>query len=73
MPERIRPVLNAMRVRHWSKNLLVFLPLITGHEITDLGLIWLGAVALMELAREHTCSTGRVPAGDHAAGGGPAC
>lgn len=36
-----------MRVRHWPKNLLVFLPLITGHEITNIGLIWLGGVAFM--------------------------
>ncbi|MCH8144308.1 MAG: UbiA family prenyltransferase [Gemmatimonadetes bacterium] len=50
MPERIRPVLNAMRVRHWSKNLLVFLPLITGHEITNLGLLSLGAVAFITMS-----------------------
>jgi len=42
-----RPVLDAMRVRHWQKNLLVFLPLITGHEITNLRLIWLGGMAFM--------------------------
>lgn len=37
----------SLRVRHWVKNLLVFLPLITGHKLVDLQLLRLAALAFV--------------------------
>ena len=36
-----------LRVHHWVKNLLVFVPLITGHEINNPHLFGLGAIAFL--------------------------
>ena len=44
---RIAPVLNAVRIRQWPKNLLVFLPLIASHQITHLPLVGTGVIAFV--------------------------
>ncbi len=45
MIDKIKVLGRAVRVRHWVKNLLVFIPVFTGHEITNLSLLWAGALA----------------------------
>ena len=45
MSGAVAPVLDAVRLRHWPKNLLVFVPLITSHEIADARLLWQALLA----------------------------
>jgi 4-hydroxybenzoate polyprenyltransferase len=42
-PSPVRAVLRAMRPHQWAKNVLVFVPLLTSHQLADTGLL-LGAV-----------------------------
>jgi 4-hydroxybenzoate polyprenyltransferase/phosphoserine phosphatase len=44
-PPLIRSLLRAMRPHQWSKNLLVFVPMITAHALTE-GAAWIAAIAL---------------------------
>jgi len=39
-----RLVLRAIRSRHWVKNLLLFVPIVAGHRITDRRLVGLAAI-----------------------------
>lgn len=41
------PAWQALRARHWVKNLLVFVPLITGHRLGDTPLLGLAALAFV--------------------------
>ncbi len=45
MIDQIKVLGRAMRVRHWVKNLLVFVPVFTGHEINNPSLLRAGALA----------------------------
>ena len=45
MIDQIKVLGRAVRVRHWVKNLLVFVPVFTGHEITNPSLLWAGTLA----------------------------
>jgi 4-hydroxybenzoate polyprenyltransferase len=38
-PSPLRAMLRAMRPHQWAKNVLVFVPLLTSHQLTDLGLL----------------------------------
>jgi 4-hydroxybenzoate polyprenyltransferase/phosphoserine phosphatase len=44
-PQLMSSMLRAMRPHQWSKNLLVFVPMITAHAVTEVS-AWLGAIAL---------------------------
>jgi 4-hydroxybenzoate polyprenyltransferase/phosphoserine phosphatase len=41
----VRAALRAMRPHQWVKNLLVFIPIVTSHELTEPG-VWLAAMAM---------------------------
>lgn len=42
---RVRPMIKAMRPHQWSKNVLLFLPILASHQISTLGSVILGFVA----------------------------
>ncbi len=44
---KLASLVTLLRVHHWVKNLLVFVPLITGHEINNPHLFGLGAIAFL--------------------------
>lgn len=44
-PSPVRPVLKAMRPHQWSKNVLLFLPLLASHQFSTLGDVILGFIA----------------------------
>ena len=50
MSGAVAPVLDAVRLRHWPKNLLVFVPLITSHEIADARLLWQALLAFVSFS-----------------------
>lgn len=43
-PSRVRALIQALRVHQWVKNLLLFLPLLMAHEISDVG-VWITLIA----------------------------
>lgn len=47
MPPTSRTLGQLLRVRHWVKNVLVFLPVITSHRVTDLQLLELATLAFV--------------------------
>lgn len=46
-PRRTLTVLRAMRVHHWVKNLLIFVPLVATHALLDLNLLGQAALAFL--------------------------
>jgi 4-hydroxybenzoate polyprenyltransferase len=47
---RVRAILRAMRPHQWSKNMLLFLPLLAAHEFDALGAVFLGFLAFCATA-----------------------
>ena len=46
----LKALLRCLRCHQWSKNVLVFLPLVASHKLMDLRLTWLAAVAFFALS-----------------------
>jgi 4-hydroxybenzoate polyprenyltransferase/phosphoserine phosphatase len=42
-----RTLLKALRIHQWAKNLLLFVPLLASHRITELPMLWNGAIAFI--------------------------
>lgn len=54
-PSRLRAVVRALRPYQWTKNLLVFLPLVTAHRLTEAALLGEAALAFVALS---LCASG---------------
>jgi 4-hydroxybenzoate polyprenyltransferase len=46
-PNRVKAMLRAMRPHQWAKNLLIFVPLITSHQLGDIGKLVAALVAFV--------------------------
>lgn len=46
-PAYVRTVLKALRVHQWTKNTLIFVPLLASHRIFELPLLWSGLLAFI--------------------------
>jgi 4-hydroxybenzoate polyprenyltransferase len=46
-PSGINDWLKALRLHQWMKNLLIFVPLLAGHQITNTVLLWQGILAFL--------------------------
>ena len=46
-PSRVKAMLRAMRPHQWAKNLLIFVPLITSHQLGDAGKLAQGLIAFV--------------------------
>ena len=46
-PGLIRTLLKALRLHQWSKNILIFVPLLASHRVLELPLFWNGLVAFV--------------------------
>jgi hypothetical protein len=49
-------LIKALRVHHWTKNLLIFVPLFSSHRILEMPLVWSGLLAFVCLARARPAS-----------------
>jgi len=45
--ELLKPMAKAMRLQHWAKNALIFVPLLASHQADDVGLLLTGVVAFL--------------------------
>lgn len=44
---KIKPILTCMRIHHWSKNLLIFFPLLTSHQIGNIDKLGISCAVLL--------------------------
>src|SRR5664279_4098324 len=49
-PLKLKTIVEAVRVRQWVKNLLVFIPIITAHKLQDVGILAAGALAFVAIS-----------------------
>ena len=49
-PLTLATLVEAIRVRHWVKNLLVFIPIITAHKLQDAGILLAGGLAFAAIS-----------------------
>ena len=49
-PVTLKTLVKAIRVRHWVKNLLVFIPIVTAHKLQDVGILAAGVLAFMAIS-----------------------
>ncbi|MGZ6970040.1 MAG: UbiA family prenyltransferase, partial [Thermoanaerobaculia bacterium] len=49
-PVTLKTLVEAVRVRHWVKNLLVFIPIVTAHKLQDVGILAAGVLAFMAIS-----------------------
>jgi 4-hydroxybenzoate polyprenyltransferase/phosphoserine phosphatase len=49
-PVTLKTLVEAIRVRHWVKNLLVFIPIVTAHKLQDVGILAAGVLAFMAIS-----------------------
>ncbi len=53
-PPYFRSLIKALRIHHWAKNLLLFVPLLASHRITEAQLLWNGLLAFIAFG---TCAS----------------
>jgi 4-hydroxybenzoate polyprenyltransferase/phosphoserine phosphatase len=49
-PLKFKTIVEAVRVRQWVKNLLVFIPIITAHKLLDVGILAAGGLAFVAIS-----------------------
>lgn len=49
-PVTLKTLVEAIRVRHWVKNFLVFIPIVTAHKLQDVGILAAGVLAFLAIS-----------------------
>jgi 4-hydroxybenzoate polyprenyltransferase/phosphoserine phosphatase len=49
-PVTLKTLVDSIRVRHWVKNFLVFIPIVTAHKLQDVGILAAGVLAFMAIS-----------------------